>query len=306
VEASARKEIAMQRIVPHLWYDTQAKEAAQLYVKALGHGSRIKHASVIRGTPSGDCDIVTMELLGQELMAISAGPYFKFTPAVSFLVACLTGAEVDSRWEALSAGGQVHLELGEYPFSKRYGWLQDRYGLSWQLTLDPDSRPGQQITPSLMFVGGICGKADEAMSFWTTVFRDAGVGDVLRYGQGEEPDKPGTAKFAPFTLEGQRFSAMDNARGHDFTFNEAVSFVVRCGDQAGIDYYWGRLSAVPDAEQCGWLKDRYGVSWQIVPAAMEEMLATGDARAVDRVTQAFLKMKKLDVAELHRAYEGRR
>jgi predicted 3-demethylubiquinone-9 3-methyltransferase (glyoxalase superfamily) len=296
----------MQKIIPHLWYDTQAKEAAELYVKAFGHASRIKQTSVIHGTPSGDCDVVTMELLGQELMAISAGPYFKFTPAISFLVSCSTAAEVDARWEALSSGGQALMEIGEYPFSKRYGWLQDRYGLSWQLMLDSAHSTRQPITPSLLFVGGLCGKAEEAIRFWSSVFRNARAGEIMRYGAGEDPDRPGTAKFAPFTLEGQDFAAMDSAHAHAFAFNEAVSFVVRCGDQAEIDYYWNRLSAVPDSEQCGWLKDRYSVSWQIVPTVMDEMYAAGDQKALDRVTHAFLKMKKLDLAELRKAYAGGR
>jgi predicted 3-demethylubiquinone-9 3-methyltransferase (glyoxalase superfamily) len=95
---------------------------------------------------------------------------------------------------------------------------------------------------------------------------------------------------------------MDSAQAHDFTFNEAISLMVNCNNQEEIDYYWGKLSAVPESEQCGWLKDSYGVSWQVVPAGLDDMLQNGTREQVDRVTEAFLQMKKFDLAELERAY----
>ena len=126
----------------------------------------------------------------------------------------------------------------------------------------------------------------------------------MRYGPGEEPDRAGTVKHCDFTLGGQHFAAMDSAGSHDFTFNEAISFLVDCADQAEIDRYWEALSAVPEAEQCGWLKDRFGLSWQIVPAAMDGMMTNGSPEQIARVTQAFLKMKKFSLADLQRAYAG--
>jgi predicted 3-demethylubiquinone-9 3-methyltransferase (glyoxalase superfamily) len=110
--------------------------------------------------------------------------------------------------------------------------------------------------------------------------------------------------FAEFMLEGQWFTAMDSGHMHAFDFNEAVSLVVHCEDQAEVDFYWEKLSAVPEAEQCGWLKDKYGVSWQIVPRDMDEYMQ-GTPEQIDRVTQAFLPMKKFDLAALRRAYEGK-
>lgn len=293
----------MQKIIPHLWFDKEAKEAAEFYVSLFG-GSKIKNSTTLHNTPSGDADIVTIGLAGQEFMLISAGPYFKFTPAVSFLVACETEEETDALWEKLSAGGSALMELGAYPFSKRYGWTQDRYGLSWQVMFMGGREIKQKITPTLMFVGDVCGKAEEAIGFYASVFRDAEVGDILRYGPGEEPDKEGTVRHAAFRLLDWEFAAMDSAYEHGFTFNEAVSFIVRCDTQQEIDYYWEKLSAVPEAEQCGWLKDRYGLSWQIVPAAMDRMMGDKDGEKVARVTEAFLKMKKFDIEELERVYEG--
>jgi predicted 3-demethylubiquinone-9 3-methyltransferase (glyoxalase superfamily) len=236
---------------------------------------------------------------------MSAGPLFKFTPAVSFLVACTTKEEVDTLWGKLSNGGSALMELGEYPFSEKYGWVQDRYGLSWQVMLMGDRKIKQKIIPTLMFVGKQCGKAEEAINVYTSVYHNANFGDILRYGLGEAPDKEGTVKHAAFTLEGQEFAAMDSAHPHDFTFNEAKSFEVRCETQKEIDYYWGKLSADPTAEQCGWLKDKFGLSWQIVPAILDEMLKDKDKKKIARVTEAFLKMKKFDIALLKRAYEGR-
>jgi len=181
---------------------------------------------------------------------------------------------------------------------------QDRYGLSWQVMFMGDRNKKQKIIPTLMFVGDVCGKAEEAINFYASVFHNAKVGDILRYGKDEEPDKEGTIKHAAFTLEGQEFAAMDSAHKHNFTFNEAISFMVHCETQEGIDYYWEKLSADPKAEQCGWLKDKYGLSWQIVPTVMDEMLQDPDKGNVERVTDAFLKMKKFDISELKEAYEG--
>ncbi len=111
--------------------------------------------------------------------------------------------------------------------------------------------------------------------------------------------------FADFMLEGQWFAAMDSAHEHKFAFNEAISFLVKCDTQEEIDYYWEKLSAVPEAEQCGWLKDKYGVSWQISSSCTTGDDDKGDAEQIDRVTQAFLPMKKFDIAELQKAYEGK-
>jgi predicted 3-demethylubiquinone-9 3-methyltransferase (glyoxalase superfamily) len=293
----------MQRITTHLWFDNQAKEAAELYVSTFKN-STIKDITTIHDTPSGDADIVTIELAGQEFTLLNAGPLFKFNPSVSFLVACSSKEEVDEVWSKLSEGGTALMELAAYPFSDWYGWTQDKYGLSWQVMYMGDEAIEQKIIPTLMFVGDVCGKAEEAITFYTSVFHEAKMGEAMRYEAGEEPDQAGTIKYANFTLEGQKFAAMDSAQEHKFAFNEAISLMVHCDTQDEIDYYWEKLSAVPEAEQCGWLKDKYGVSWQVVPTAMDEMMKAKDPEKMARVTQAFLKMKKFDLAELERAAKG--
>ncbi len=301
----------MGKITPHLWFDREAKEAAQFYTSVFP-GSKVTNVSTLHDTPSGSVDTVSFELSGHPFMAISAGPLFKFNPSVSFIVNFDPSrdrnarANLDKLWGKLSQGGTVLMPLDRYPFSQRYGWIQDRYGLSWQLILpDPAGEERPFIVPSLMFVGEVCGKAEEATDFYISVFRNSRRGTVARYPQGMEPDKEGTMMFTDFMIENQWFAAMDSARGHNFAFNEAISFMVSCDTQKDIDYYWDRLSAVPEAEQCGWLKDRYGLSWQIVPTDMEKMMGEGTPEQIARVTQAFLQMKKFDIAELQRAYEGR-
>jgi predicted 3-demethylubiquinone-9 3-methyltransferase (glyoxalase superfamily) len=297
----------MKKIIPHLWFDTQAKEAAEFYASAFksigAPDSHIQTVSQMHNTPSGDADIVSFELAGQEFMAISAGPYFKFTPAVSFLVTCKTKEEVDTLWNAFIKGGGALMELGSYPFSERYGWLADTYGLTWQFMYAGDRPVTQKIKPVMMFINNNLGKATEAIKFYTSVFHNSSVGDAMPHG----PDvgKPGMIAFGQFTLEAQEFAAMDGVGDHKFNFNEAISFLINCDTQEEIDYYWKKLSAVPEAEQCGWLKDKFGFSWQVNSSKLQEMLTSKDQAAVERVTQAFLKMKKFDIAKLQQAYQGK-
>ncbi|MDN3015528.1 VOC family protein [Paenibacillus sp. BSR1-1] len=299
-----------QKIVPHLWYDKEAKEAAEFYA-SIFPDSKITNVTTIKDTPSGDSDIVTFELWGQKFMAISAGPYFKLNPSVSFIVNFDPSREKDASekitevWNKLSEGGTALMPFGEYPFSKKFGWIQDKYGLSWQLMLtNPEGEERPAFVPSLLFVGDKCGRAEEAIQFYLSVFKNAQQGLMVRYPKGMEPDKEGTIMFSDFMLENQWFSAMDSAHEHKFSFNEALSFMVYCDTQEEIDHYWEKLSAVPEAEQCGWLKDKYGISWQIVPSAMDEMMSKSTPEQRARVTKAFLGMKKFDLEKLREAYKG--
>ncbi len=302
----------MQKIIPHLWFDKEAKEAAEFYASLIPD-SKITNITTLHDTPSGDCEVASFELSGQPFMAISAGPLFRFNPSVSFHVKCAAKDELDEIWERLSQGGKVLMPLGAYPFSERYGWLEDKYGLSWQLIFAGEPEIRSRLIPMLLFVGKVCGKAEEAINFYVSVFKNSPTGAaaesraaiLARYGKGEEPDREGSVKFASFTLLGLEFVAMDSAHEHRFAFNEAISFIVACENQEEIDYFWESLSADPKVGQCGWLKDKYGLSWQITPTIMNEMLASKNKERIARVTQAFLKMKKFDIDTLKRAYEGK-
>ncbi|WP_291637710.1 VOC family protein [Clostridium sp.] len=293
----------MQKIVPHLWYDKEAKEAAEFYI-SLFDQSKLLNVTVIGDTPSGDAEIVNFELAGQPFAAISAGPYFKLNPSISLMVACNSLEEVNIKWKALSEGGTELMPLGEYPFSKWYGWIQDRYGLSWQLMLVDSGLTVQKITSNLLFSNDACGKVEEAVKYYTEVFENSEIGIISKYGSGEAKSLKAKINYAAFKLCGVDFSAMDNGNDADFNFNEAFSLIVNCKDQKEIDYYWGKLSAVPEAEQCGWVKDQFGVSWQIVPSNMEEILSKGTKEEIQRVTEAFLKMKKFDLNALEQARLG--
>jgi len=297
------------KITPHLWFDKEAKEAAGFYC-SLFPNSAITNITTLYDTPSGNCDIVSFKLADQSFMAITAGPLFKFNPSVSFIVNFDPSRDenarknLDATWEKLADGGQTLMPLDEYPFSKRYGWIQDKYGLSWQLILsNPDGEERPMIVPSLMFAEAASGKAEEATDFYISVFKNSKRGNIHHYPAGMEPDKEGTVMFTDFMIEKQWFAAMDSART-PFNFNEAISFLVKCDTQDEIDYFWSKLSAVPASEQCGWCKDKYGFIWQVSPAIMGEMLINGTRNQIDRVTKAFLKMKKFNLAELTRAYEG--
>lgn len=302
----------MQKIVPHLWFDTQAKEAAEFYVSAFGHGSKVTHVSTLHDTPSGDCDIVSFDLRGFSFMAISAGPLFTLNASVSFMLNFDPSTDKDARknldalWSKLSEGGKTLMPIDTYPFSERYGWIQDKYGVTWQLILTkPEGEPRPFIIPSLMFTGDMTGKAGEAIDFYVSVFKDSKRGMSAPYPPGAAPEKEAKIMFAEFMLEKQWFTAMDSGHMHKFGFNEAISLIVRCKTQEEIDEYWSKLSAVPESEQCGWLKDKYGLSWQITPTEMDTMMQGGDAEQIARVTQAFLPMKKFDLAALRKAYEGK-
>lgn len=236
----------MQKITPHLWFDTQAVEAAEFYVKTFPD-SKVTFKTEIKNTPSGDCDIVGFTVMSYEFMAISAGPLFKFNPSISFHLKFKTPEEVDAIWGKLLPGGTVMMELGEYPFSKRYGWIQDKFGVSWQI-IQADGEFEQQVVPVLMFTQDNCGKAEAAMNDYASIFPNSKATVFMRYGEGESPDKPGTVKYGQLLLEGEEFGIMESAHDHKFTFNEAISLIVNCKDQAEIDYFWEKLSAVPEAD----------------------------------------------------------
>ena len=220
----------MKRITPHLWFDQEAKEAVEFYVSAFPR-SKITGTSTLHGvpTPTGACDTVSFELSGQPFMAIDAGPLFKFNPSISFFVNFDPSRDKEARknldvlWGKLARDGKALMPLDRYPFSERYGWIQDRYGLSWQLILSkPEGEERPEIVPSLLFVGAVAGRAEEAVDFYLSVFKNSRRGITVRHGKGQEPDKEGTVMFSDFALGGQWFAAMDRAWNHGFAFNEAI------------------------------------------------------------------------------------
>jgi predicted 3-demethylubiquinone-9 3-methyltransferase (glyoxalase superfamily) len=292
----------MQKITPFLWFDGDAAEAMDFYVSVFDDAKivSVKHYPDAMPEMAGKVLTGVFRLAGHEFMALDGGPQYKFTPAVSFFVKCASPGEVDGLYEKLSEGGEVLMPLQAYPFSERYAWVQDRYGVSWQLILG-DGEP--RIKPSLMFVGDQNGRAEEAMRQYVTLFKDSAIRETARYGP-DQGGTEGTLMYASFTLHGQEFVAMDSSIPHAFTFTEAVSLYVDCASQSEVDALWENLSDGGEVLMCGWLKDKYGVTWQIIPSVLPELLSDPDPGKAERVMDAMLRMKKIDIAALQKAYDS--
>ncbi|RMB61461.1 VOC family protein [Tessaracoccus antarcticus] len=294
----------MQRIVPNVWCHGNADDIGRFYAAVLPDTS----AEVVASYPTEDVPDFQRELAGQPLVVdvtvggyrirlINAGGEFRPTPALSFMVnmdpMMFSGGEEEARaritsmWAAFSDGGEVRLPLGEYPHSKLYGWVEDRFGVNWQLMLaDPAGGRRPILIPQLLFTGAAA-QARQAIDLYTGLFPGSAPGMLV-----PRPGDDEGVLFAEFTLAEQQFSAMDGGAAHDFTFTPGVSLEFDCVDQDEIDTLWAALSAVPDAEQCGWLVDRFGVSWQIVPENMGELMEHSGAY------QRMLDMKKIIIADL--------
>lgn len=304
----------MHKFVPNLWFNNNAEEAVEFYTtlfrnSKIGERAYYNAASAeVSGMPEGSLLTVVYELEGYQFMALNGGDLFSPTPAISFTVSMPDDEEIDRLWKALADGGEVLMELGSYPFSEKYGWVSDRFGISWQL-IRSDEEVEQKIVPSFLYTREVFGKAEEAINLYTSLFENSKIDALNRYNDGmmdpETAEKYGDAvAHSVFSLEGEKFIAMDGGGEHDFTFTEAISIVIYVNTQEEIDRLWSALSAFPDSEQCSWLKDKYGVSWQVVPRVLDEMLSDQDKEKADRVMEAMLQMKKLDISELEWAYRG--
>jgi predicted 3-demethylubiquinone-9 3-methyltransferase (glyoxalase superfamily) len=276
-------------IHPCLWFDGNAKAAADLYC------SLFPNSKINADTPM----VVNFELAGQKFMGLNGGPMFKPNASISFTVICETDDETNELWKHLSAGGMIMMPLDKYEWSERYGFLQDRFGVCWQIMKGKYSDVNQKITATLLFTGNSFGQAEKAVKFYMEVFPQSSIDGILLYTK-EEGEAAGTVKHSQFILDKKVFMAMDGAGNHSFAFNEAISFVVDCETQEEIDFYWNKLTADGGQEsQCGWLKDKFGISWQIVPAVLGKLMT--DPERSQKVMQAFMKMKKFDIATLMNA-----
>lgn len=273
-------------IYPCLWFDHEAKEASEFYA-SLFPGSEIKMENKL---------VVLSQLADMKLMALNGGPLFSKNPSVSFFVTSESKDEIDFLWEKLTDGGKELMKLDRYPWSEYYGWCSDRYGTAWQLYHGKMNDVNQKIVPLLFFTQEHFGQAEEAIRYYTSLFPDSNMEGIMHYDE-SDPQSVGTVQHAQFRLTNQVFMAMDGPGSHDYTFNEAVSFVVNCDTQEEIDLYWNELTSRGGEESmCGWLKDRYGIWWQIVPSQLGEWMS--DPVRGPKVMNAFMKMKKFDLATL--------
>lgn len=298
----------MEKIIPNLWFNKNAEEAVKFYTSIFSNssiGDKSYYGEAGKEThwmEAGTILTIEFKLENQTFLALNWGPDFKFTPAISFFIRCKTEKEVDELYNKLYEGWSVLMPLQKYPFSEKYAWIMDKYGLSWQLFMSDFK--WQKITPCLMFVGEQAWNAEKAMQLYTSIFPNSIIKDIYRYESDEKPEEEGTVKHALFTLSNKDFIAMDSKLEHGFTFNEAISFIVDCKDQKEVDFYWDKLSAVPESEICWWLKDKFGVSWQITPNELWKLITDKDQKKSDRVMEELLKMGKLDIEKLKKAYNG--
>lgn len=298
----------MQKIIPNFWFDHNAEEAINFYISVFKDSKINSTLRYPKTKEEGLADFqmdfagqiltIDFEIAGFKFIAINADATFKPNPSISFFYATDSKEESDELWKKLIDGGKSLMELGEYPFSKYYGWVEDKYGYSWQIMLtNPEGDKRPKIVPSIMFTQDKDGKAEEAMKFYTSVFKESEISKNINYYPQEMPDRKGKVSYADFKLFDQWFAVMDGGTNHEFTFTPAISLMVLCKDQEEIDYYWEKMSSNPEFEQCGWLVDKFGVSWQIIPENMNDIMKTPGA--FDRMMQ----MKKLDIAELKNSKE---
>lgn len=299
-----------QKIVPCLWFDHQAEDAATLYTSLFPNSSidsLMRYGDVVHDPSTmkpGSVMTSSLTLAGFKMTMLNGGPLFKFTPAISFYVTCDDEATLDKIWAGLVQDGTILMPLGEYPWSQKFGWLQDRFGLTWQLGLGKIAEAGQMIAPFFLFTGAQHARAEEATRLYTSLFSGSQIDGILHYTEGEH-QPAGTVKHVQFGLAGEKFMATDSNLSHGFTFNEALSLQILCQSQAEVDHYWASLIADGgEAGPCGWLKDKFGVSWQVTPTALYDMLQDPDPLKAQRATKAMLSMSKFDIAALERARDG--
>jgi len=271
-----------------LWFDGKAKEAAYYYKEVFGE------VEIVSENPMA----VVYNLFGRRFMNLNGGPGYVINPSISFFISIETEEEINSLWEKLIIDGKILMPLNKYPWSEKYGWCADKYGVNFQLMLGHKSCT--KIMPNMLFTGNQNGNAKQAIEFYTSLFKGATTIQIDTYQKGE-PDTEGNIKYAQFELNELSFGAMDSSAPHQFSFNEAVSFIITVDTQEEIDYYWNYLVEKGAPGRCGWLKDPFGISWQVVPSCLGKFM-TNPATA-PKATYAFLQMSKFIIADLEKAVE---
>ena len=276
-------------IYPCLTLKGKIAEASGFYIDVFGS------AKVAQTSPF----VIQLEVFGQKIMLLNDGPSALPNPSISFMVMTESAEETEQYWNKLIEGGSALMALDGYPWSSKYGWVQDKYGISWQIYTGTKDDSQQKICPTMMFVGNKVGKAKEAIHFYTGLFPQSKIMGILNYSE-EDGQPADLVKHAQFDINNYTLMAMDSPGGHNFDFNDAVSIVVECETQQEIDKYWDELSTNGGKEvACGWLVDRYGISWQIIPKILGALMS--DPARGQRAMNALMQMKKLIIADLENA-----
>ncbi len=276
------------QIYPCLWFDGQAKAAADFYC------SIFKNSKITVDTPM----VVNFELDGKKFMGLNGGPMFKINPSISIFATFESIDETDFVWNKLFDGGKALIQIDKQDWSERYGWLQDKFGMTWQISVVNNAGDQPSIKPAMLFTNEKFGMAEEAIDFYTSTFDNSKIDLLINYPEGSPFG--GKVMYSEFNLKQHGFIAMDGPGNHEYAFNEGVSIVVDCKNQEEIDHYWNTLTANGGREsQCGWLKDKYGVSWQIVPTILGELMSNPEKGK--RVMQVVMQSKKFDIEQLKNA-----
>lgn len=278
-------------IYPCLWFDGKAQEAAEFYCTLFDNSSIKKTMSMV----------TTFELDGTLFMGLNGGPAFQPNPSISFYATIEDEAKLRKIWDALTTGGHVMMPLDKYDWSPLYGWVGDKYGINWQLSLGKPAEVGQSIVPLLMFCGDHQNQAEAAVEFYRSVFSNSSTDFVARYAPGQTQTEA-TIVHSRFRLNDNVFMAMDSAVKQPFTFNEGISLVISCDTQEEIDHYWNSFTEKGEESMCGWCKDQFGVSWQITPSIIGSIMA--DPVKFPAAFEVVMKSRKLNIAELVSAAEN--
>ena len=285
----------MNQISVCLWYNNQAEEAARLYAevfkstKTLATSYYNKASAEISGQKEGSVLTIDMQIENLVFQLLNGGPMFKFSPSLSLFLSFTDEKELQQAWSQLSKGGQLRMALDQYPWAEKYGWTTDRFGVEWQFILAPNP---QKIMPALLFTDELFGRGEEALQYYTSLFPGSKITSMSK-----DP-KSKTIQHCTFNLKGQEFVLMEGAGKHGHQFTHATSITVPCANQKEIDHLHEGLSRGGDVEACGWVQDKYGVSWQIVPDFIDEIMK--DPARSGPAMDAILKMKKLDYEVLSR------
>ena len=281
---SINAKLMENKIIPALWFDNNAKEALDFYCDILPHSSITKDNGVA----------VEASLMGVNFIGINGGNAFKPNPSISFMIVFENRDELDLTWNGFLEEGKVLMPLQEYPFSAHYGWIADKFGVSWQLYLGKLSDVNEQsIIPTLMFAHTQQGNCERALAFYADLFKNFHAQGAVHYPEG--PMK-GQVMHAQFQANNTTMAAMDSGVEMDFTFTEGVSLTILCKDQAEIDYYWDKIIRTGSESRCGWCKDEFGVSWQVVPNNIAKLLQHNK-----NAEKALMGMKKIVISELENA-----
>jgi predicted 3-demethylubiquinone-9 3-methyltransferase (glyoxalase superfamily) len=278
-----------EKITPCLWFNNQAKDAAALYCSVFEDAKITAQSPIVTG----------ITVAGQNVTLLDGGPMYQPNPSISFYYTCEKEEEFDRIWDAFSKEGNMMMPANKYPWAEKYGWITDKFGVSWQLAVGSMGDVGQKITPCMLFTGEQYGRAEEAIAHYASVFKNTNIDGILRYDANELPDQEGKIKHAQISINGNKFMLMESARNHHFSFSEGVSLTIHCENQEEIDYYWERLTEGGEESMCGWLKDKFGVSWQIVPVMLSRIMS--DPAKAGKAAQAFMSMRKLNIEQIVQA-----